>query len=399
MNLSFLRGDFDGNRFRWIKIFYLLLMFFSIDTFSDETSPRIVGDESSQSSEPFNELPQLFSRVERPYFLDEAFRYSCGSEGGLLTNKVANNLQDHASVGDHFFFFSLKQYIKDKNKKNEYRFYTTKDFSGVPAYVLDENGLKQNGDLICSWSSNYNEEHLYANYLLGCFGGEPHHVSKGLLKVITDHRWGNFAIHLCSVMGVESYEVVDGKYYLQVMINDKKYYLDTRDMPELADGSKFYSSEKRFNWEMKRRIADSDKLIKMFTKYRSSEHYKNLIDCFAKKDKECIAKSWRKDFFEEVASSGYKAICNNNNKNTSSEGPDCGDYKAFADKITNVSSYYLKNIIEDITFLRIQNFYFLNGFLYYKDPEPHAEMNELAIGVDLQDNSLLLKSFDDGYTC
>lgn len=350
----------------------------------------------SANQEGAEEFPEIFSELDPPFMTDKRFESSCGLEGELVDNGIANMMSSNSSIGKHYFFFSIDQYIKEKDKKKEYRFYQSKDFSGTPSYVLDHDGLKNGEKTICKWRMKYDEKYLYANNLQDCFGKDSYQSTRSILSHTSDEG-GKGAIFLCTIMNVESYSFDEGKFTYQIKINDQNYYLDTKDMPELQNGERFYSYEKRFDYKQSRRISEIDELIKIFSKYRTSDHYKKLVSCFFKKDKTCLKECWTNDFYEEVASAGYDHICKNN-KTTSSEGPSCDDYKKFDDKISNIGFNYLKKIIEDITYLRTEDFSIIGDRIYYRIPKPHTDMNEPEIIIQL-DDKLMLLSLEDGLIC
>lgn len=341
-------------------------------------------------------FPQLFELTSIPLLKDHKFKHSCG-------NPLSSSRRDVGGQVNNYFFFSLTHYLVDENKKQEYRFFENKDFIGEPAYILNKEGLKQRDKIICSWGMGYDEQLLYENSLANCTYHVTPYTFSNIVYFLYDydvndkfHYYGD----LCSVVKVSDYLIEGNSYYYQVSINNELFYLDTSDMPDLANGKKFYSYDKRLNYSLEQRTSEIENLIKIFSDYRSSSHYSKIKTCFINKDVDCVSNVWSSEFFESVATAGYDHICDNN-KGCEVKGiPLCGkDFKDFRVEINSVIFSIIKDVLEDITFMRTDNYHVRDKKIFYRVPNPHREMRDPEIILKLDGNEFKLIYYDDGLSC
>lgn len=347
------------------------------------------------SSTKDERFPQLFGDVTIPLVKEGMFESSCqyfsdASEESLFAGKI-----------DNYFFFSLSQHLLDKNKKHEFRFYSTKVFSGKPAYVLDKEGLKRGDNVICTWKKPYDEKYLYSNYLTECTVHIKGQQFANVVHLFWDYKGDQNAYDdTCSVVRVSDYHVEGGQYYYKTDIYSESFYLDTTDMPDLANGKSFYSTEKRLKYVLDQRATEIETLQMHFKKFRASSHYTKIVSCFRSKDADCLSNIWGNQFYTQVATAGVDKICENREGKETEKIPQCGkDFKEFRSEIDSVIYLILKDIIEDITFMRTENYYIKNKKIYYRIPRPHRQMFDPVMEISVDEDGLRLVSFNDGQIC
>lgn len=340
-------------------------------------------------------VPSIVTRSsDSPFLMDKKFAGSCGSEGQILPNDVANKIS--SGGGEDYFFFSLTQYLSDiKKQKAEYRFFKEKKLTGKPDFILNETGFIQNGKNICKWRLKYEESHLYANNLEKCFQ-HGNYGDSDVPVVFQSIGSPQGAIEVCSILRVYRYTVENGKYSYQVQINGEPYYLDVANMPKLQNGESFYSGEKLALQEYKNDSERAHRVARAFVNIKDTPAFQELFKCVVNKDTSCLDNYWTKEFYESVLEAGYDPICTRV-KDPSKETPVCG--KDHDIRIREIIYSHLVTIVDDINKMNTEN-YISDGFnISYKVKNTHARMEEAFIHFKVIDGKIYLESFVDGLTC
>lgn len=342
------------------------------------------------------EVPNLFNDEFYDFIESGAFEYSCGYEGSKLSNMMANQLPQKSGVGNHYFFFSLSAHYSDDQKKSEFRFFKGDNTKGNPKYVLNSEGLKEDGKVICKWNEPYSESFLFGNYLPDCL--ENKHNFLGFIS--TSHAQD--AIRLCSVINVEDYKVhSDGTFAYYIKIGDEKYLLDVSSMPGLKDGTNFYSKEKRGKIISERESEKRYQIAKKFMEIKSSDSFQRLYNCFDKKDKACVNSFLSKSFLESMASAGYDPICRAGHYSTNDKVLACDESHKV--QIYDAAYAYVLDFLNSINNLNVKNIEVLeqkNKMYFRFTPEKyHTDMGQGIYEIELHEGNLIFLMFDDGLTC
>lgn len=321
------------------------------------------------------------------------FPSSCG---GISAELDSGDLK--TSITEHYFFFSLTKYLSDpKNQKHEFRFFKTLPPIGKPDFILNEKGLWKTSELICEWRFPYDENFLFANSLKNCF---VDHLSNEFPNLVNYFDIGNqHDVEKCALFNVKAFYVNDGVYSYKSNIYGGEYYLDTKDMPDLANGQKFLSKEKRTSLIEKIKQQKVEAILKVTNKIKTSASFKELQDCMINTDKKCEHKFWDKDFFESIAEAGYDPICSAGKGCSPKKLPKCGSSKDLDVAVSNALRSYVLDFILSIKNSEAKNFDFESDYLLFNILKPHTKMGDGSFRVDTENGKLKLHYFSDGLSC
>lgn len=323
---------------------------------------------------------------------DGAWEHSCEYENGIESSATAR-LNTNVHMGDHYFFFSLSQFLKDPKAKQEMRFYKDASLKGKPTFLLNKLGLHENGMLICKWDEEYSEKTLYLNFLTYCLY-EKH-------EFLIFPNFGGNETRACGIINVKNYSVSQEKYSYQVEIGKKPYYLDVSQMPDLENGKLFLSKQKRARILYDKDSTKKHSSAEFIVNFKKTKLFEKVYECFLSKNVSCLQPIFEKTFHDSVASAGSNMICNAG-LSSNSKIPKCSD--EHNKKITETEYFYLAEFLKSILDVKVETISSskpINGTtsIYFKPANTHTEMNEAGISIDITDDKILFKSIDDGNDC
>lgn len=245
-------------------------------------------------------LPKL-ADVEPPF--DYTFS-NAGSCINFKTREMANwSSKKDSGYIKHYFFFSLYDVFKNK-KLGEYNFYRDSTFKGKPAYKLNQEGLYQGEKKLCSWFKPYDEKYIFANYLPDC-------LEKKLdaFLQLYDNDDGQYDLNRCLVFEISSYIKEDKNFLIKANIGNEEFFLDTKDMSEIQNGTRLHTYEKRQQKEFERLTLEAKNSFAILKTIKDSPAFINMSQCLKNWKEPCIDKIFSLGFIKQLGVNGNKQIC------------------------------------------------------------------------------------------
>ena len=366
------------------------LLFNALPVFAIDSNQKGEAIPKRDPFRPLFEIHDTFNDVE-----EGAFKGSCGIPDEYnLDEKAKRDLSifyNQTPVSKSYIFFSLTQHYT-ASVTPEIRFYETTNFILKPAYVLNREGLTENGKLICKWKFPYSEDILFKNILPDCLGTKHEFLAATSEKVsATDHRY-------CMVLNVYGKEIENGIHYYKTQIGKKPYYIDTMQMPLVRNGTSYLTPEKRAKIIYEKQVQGKMLTTELLIKIQKGESFKKLNECYISKDKKCVLGFVDSNFLLNIGDAGQKRICQNI--------PNC--LKEKSEVLNDVAIKLIGSFIMAVNDLSSNSFSTIEAndtntkmnLAPYGDYEIKKNYGEHSnIEVLLEGNEVKFTGFEDGLGC